>query len=58
MKNSGNKRMIKKKEKLKHKVKPCDDLDGASRRDNAENLDLQKKDEQQAAKNLFLLNKL
>ena len=39
-------------------MKPCDDLDGASRRDNAENLELRKKDEQQAAKNLFLLNKL
>ena len=42
----------------KHKVKPCNDLDGASRRDNAENLELRKKDEQQEAKNLFLPDKL
>ena len=34
-------------------MKPCDDLDGASRRDNAENLELRKKDEQQAAKNFI-----
>ena len=39
-------------------MKPCDDLEGASQRDNAENLELRKKDEQQEAKNLFLLNKL
>ena len=53
MKNSGNKRMTKRKRSWKHKVKPCDDLDGASRRDNAENLELRKKDEQQAAKNFI-----
>ena len=46
------------KRSWKHKVKPCGDLDGASRRDNAENLELRKKDEQQEAKNLLLLNKL
>ena len=43
MKNSGNKRMIKRKGSWKHKVKPCDDLDGASWRDNAENLELRKR---------------
>ena len=58
MKNSGNKRMIKRKRSWKHKVKPCDDLDGASRRDNAEKLELRKKDEQQEAKNLFIMNNL
>ena len=35
--------MIKRKRGWKHKVKPCDDLDGASRQDNAENLELQKR---------------
>ena len=40
--NSGNKRMIKRKRSWEHKVNLCDDLDGASRRDNAENLELQK----------------
>ena len=53
MKNSGNKRMIERKGSWKHKVKPCDDLDGASRRDNAENLELQKrKDEASRTKNV------
>ena len=42
MKNSGNKRMIERKRSWKYKVKPCNDLDGASRRDNRENLELQK----------------
>ena len=36
MKNSDNKRMIKRQRSWEHKVKPCDNLDGASRRDNAE----------------------
>ena len=35
--------MIERKRSWKHKVKPCDDLDGASRRDNAKNLDLWKR---------------
>jgi len=43
MENSSNKRMIKIKRSWKHKVKPCDDLEGASRRDNAENLELRKR---------------
>ena len=43
MKNSGNKRMIKRKRSWKHKVKPCDDLDGASWQDNADNLELRKR---------------
>ena len=43
---------------MKEQGEPCDDLDEASRRDNAENLELRKKDEQQEAKNLFLLDKL
>ena len=42
MKNSGNKRMIKRKRSWKCKVKPCDDLDGASRRCNRGNLELRK----------------
>ena len=36
MKNSGNKRMIERKRSWKHKVNPCNDLDGASRRYNRE----------------------
>ena len=43
MKYSGNKRMIKRKRSWKHKVKSCDDLDEASRRDNMENLELRKR---------------
>ena len=35
--------MMKRKRSWKHKVKPCDDLDGASRWDNAENLELRKR---------------
>ena len=42
MKNSGNKRMIERKGSWKHKVKPCDYLEGASRWYNWENLELQK----------------
>ena len=41
-KNSGNKRMMKRKRSWKHKVKPCEDLDEASRLDNWENLELRK----------------
>ena len=40
MKNSGNKRMIERNRSWKHKVKPCNDLDGALRRYNQENLEL------------------
>ena len=36
-------------------MKPCDDLDGASRRDNAENLELRKKDEQHITEKLIPL---
>ena len=43
MKNSGNKRMIERKRSWKYKVKPCDDLDGASRQDNAKNLEFRKR---------------
>ena len=54
MKNSGNKRMIERKGSWKHKVNPCNDLDGASRRDNAENLELQKrKDEASRTENVI-----
>ena len=35
--------MIKRKRGWKHKVKPCIDLDGASRWDNVENLELRKR---------------
>ena len=35
--------MIERKEKLKEQGEPCDDLDGALRRDKAENLELRKK---------------
>ncbi len=43
MKNSSNKRMIERKGSWKHKVKPCDDLEGASQRYNRENLELRKR---------------
>ena len=43
MKNSGNKRMIERKRSWKHKVNPCNDLDGASRQYNRENLELRKR---------------
>ena len=42
MKNSGNKTMIETKRSWKHKVKPCNDLDGALRWYNRENLELRK----------------
>ena len=34
--------MVERRRSWKHKVKPCNDLDGALRRDNAENLELWK----------------
>ena len=48
MKNSGNKKMIKRKEREVENTRwnPCNDLDGATRRDNWESLELrEKKDE-------------
>ena len=48
--------MIERKGSWQHKVKPCDDLDGASRRDNAEKLGTpEKKDETIETKNLMNL---
>ena len=35
------------------RLKPCNDLEGASRRDNAENLELRKKDEQHITEKLM-----
>ena len=59
MKNSGNERMIERNRSWKHKVKPCDDLYGASRRDNAENLELQKKNRWNTrTENYFIMNNL
>ena len=43
MKNSGNKMMIKIKTSWKHKVKPCNDLDGSSWWYNWESLELREK---------------
>ena len=43
MKNSSNERMVERKRSWKHKVKPCDDLEGASRRYDRENLELRKR---------------
>ena len=54
MKNSSNKRMIERKRGWKHKVKPCNDLDGASRRDNAENLELRKRKDEQMKSRIFM----
>ena len=42
MKNSGNERMIERKRSWKHKVKPCNDLDGTLQWNNWESLELQK----------------
>ena len=59
MKNSGNKRMIERKRSWKHKVKPCDDLDGASRRCNRENLELRKRKRWNTRTvNYFIMNNL
>ena len=47
----------KRKRSWEHKVKPCDDLDGASRRDNAENLELRKrKDEASRTEKCDMMN--
>ena len=59
IKNSGNKRMIERKRSWKHKVKPCDDLEGASRRYKAENLGLQKRKRWSTrVENYFIMNNL
>ena len=58
MKNSGNKRMIKRKRSWQHKVKPCDDLDGASRWYNRENLELRKEKMNTRTENYFIMNNL
>ena len=48
--------MIERKISSKHKVKPCNDLDGASRGDNAEKLGTpEKKDEQKKSRILMNL---
>lgn len=57
MKNFGNKRMIERKRSWKHKVNPCNDLDGALRWYNRENLELQKrKIWSTRAENYFIMN--
>ena len=57
MKNSGNKRMIERKRSWKHKVKPCNDLDGASRWYNPENLELLKRKRWNTrTENYFIMN--
>ena len=43
MKNSDNERMVERKRSWKHKVKPCNDLDGALRRYTRENMELRKR---------------
>ena len=49
--------MIERKRSWKNKVKPCDDLDGASRRDNVENLELRKrKDEASRTEKNYMMN--
>ena len=58
MKNSGNKRMIERKRNWKHKVKPCNDLDGASRWYNRENLELRKEKMNTRTENYFNMNNL
>ena len=58
MKNSGNKRMIKRKRSWKHKVKPCNDLDGASRWYSRENLELRKEKMNTRTENYFIMNNL
>ena len=50
--------MIERKRSWKHKVKPCDDLDGASRRYHRENLELRKrKDETSRTEKCDMMNK-
>ena len=57
IKNSGKQKDDRKKEKLKEQGEPCDDLDEASRRDNAENLELRKrKDEASRTEKCDMMN--
>ena len=58
MKSSGNKRMIERKRSWKNKVKPCDDLDGALRWYNRENLELRKEKMNTRTENYFIMNNL
>ena len=58
MKNSGNKRMMKRKRSWKHKVKPCNDLDGDLRWYNRENLELRKEKMNTRTENYFIMNNL
>ena len=58
MKNSGNKRMIERKRSWKHKVKPCNDLDGALRWYNRENMELRKEKMNTRTENYFIMNNL
>ena len=58
MKNSGNERMIERKRSWKHKVKPCNDLDGALRWYNRENLELRKEKMNTRTENYFIMNNL
>ena len=58
MNNSGNERMIKRKRSWQHKVKPCNDLDGASRWYNRENLELRKEKMNTRTENYFIMNNL
>ena len=58
MKNSGNERMVERKRSWKHKVKPCDDLDGASWWYNRENLELRKENMNTRTENYFIMNNL
>ena len=57
MKNSGNKIMIKRKRSWKHKVKPCNDLDGSSWWYHCESLKLwERKDEASRTKKNDMMN--
>ena len=56
--NSSNKMMIKRKRSWKHKVKPCNDLDGASRWHNRENLELRKEKMNTRTENYFIMNNI
>ena len=58
MKNSDNERMIERKRSWKNKVNPCNDLDGASRRDNWESLELRKEKMNTRTENYFIMNNI
>ena len=53
MKNSGNERMIERKRSWKHKVKPCNDLDGASDEIKRKTWNSEKKDEASRTENVI-----